>query len=125
MIKEAYCSFEVSKLLNEKGFKAYTHMVYKLPSQLLHTDKECLVRNYNGITKGDCIEILAPTHQMAMAWLREVHNVFIIVEPFSNTICYFSLWQDDIYHENPLKKHFSSYEDTVEAALKYVLENLI
>ena len=146
MIKEMYCSYELSKLLKEKGFKESTQLVWyeHLPSQnavhdseigkpkrgLFYWEKEgernSPWTNDSPIPSYISGEVYSsPTHQMAMAWLREVHNVFIIIEPFSNTICYFSLWQGDIYHENPLKKHFSSYEETVEAACLYVLNNLI
>lgn len=131
MIEEAYCSFEVAKLLNEKGFEAYTHMVYKLPSQLLHIDKEYLVRNNNYITKGDSIEILAPTHQMAMAWLREVHKLHIAILwdcgacIGKNSFCY-HIYKIDNYEDKGYNKiGFDSNEEAVEAALKYVLENLL
>ena len=67
MIKDAYVSFEVAKLLKEKGFA------------------EPLV-NYYYTTKGKRVgylmseeQYLCPTHQMACAWLREVHNLFILV----------------------------------------------
>ena len=68
---------------------------------------------------------LCPTHQMAMAWLRDVHNIFIVIDRYSNISCNFSFWQGDNYYENTLKKGFPSYEEAVEAALKYCLENLI
>ena len=135
MTQEAYVSFEVAKLLNEKGFEAYTHMVYKLPSQLFHTDKERLVRNYNDITKGDCTEILAPTHQMAMAWLRE-RNIGITPEihitqnpkDYHWSACIFHLnksWDILHYISEPSKNVIDGYDDVIEQALKYILENLL
>ena len=131
MIQEAYCSFEVAKLLNEKGFEAYTHMVYKLPCQLFHIDKECLVRNYDGITEEDSTAILAPTHQMAMAWLREKF-IFIVIDDdvplisYKYTIKKYNI--NELYEVEVLRLDslpFIEYEEAVEAALKYVLENLL
>ena len=121
MIQEMYCSYEVSKLLKEKGFdwECISYYVDDEP----HDIKYSFLGETNSTWESRCCS--APTHQMAMKWLREIHNVFIIIEPYSDTSCYFSLWQGDIYRENPLKKGFPSYEETVEAALKYVLKNLI
>jgi len=125
MIKEAYCSYEVSKLLKEKGFAAPCNSWYMLCNNgSVKTGMLTESANYNHYD-GFPWTVSRSTHQMALAWLREMHNIFIIVNPYSNTNCYFSLWQGDNYYENPLKKNFSSYEETVEAALKYCLENLI
>lgn len=127
MIEEAYVSFEVAKLLKEKGFDEYCRYFYdcdtpntgylsnKRYGEYIHNSKV-----YDGRNLAAC-----PTHQIAMAWLREVYNIFIIIEPYSNTSCYFSLWEGDNYYENPLRKSFPSYEETVEQSLKYCLEKII
>ena len=125
MVKEAYCSFEVSKLLREKGFDE--------PCWIKYDNEGYLTFNHVGYINSEkpCDDfcVLAPTHQMAMAWLREVHN--IIIEPES--VWNGKEWEyllfvvtpqnaDSPYYEhNPYK----SYEECIEAALKYVLENLI
>ena len=128
MIKEAYVSFEVAKLLKEKGFNVPCLRVY---------DKNGIICiRYSGFdiphNYTNTLLYLCPTHQMAMAWLREVHNIFIVIEPNlydyineknSSYMC--SLWQGDNYYEKLLSKDFPSYEEAVEATLKYVLENLI
>ena len=124
MITEDYVSYEVAKLLKEKGFDEKTLSYYE----------------DNVLCRGDWFEwnrsplghIAAPTHQMAMAWLREVHNICIVIEPHAydyinekNSSYVYSLWQGDNYYENPELKSYPSYEEAVEAALKYSLENLI
>ena len=119
MIEERYCPPEVSKLLKEKGFDIPVWTRYEDDDEVIFGNKY----NWNNSPNG---QISAPTQSMAMDWLREVHNIFIIIEPYSNTSCCFSLWEgNDIYWENPLRKDFSSYKETVDEALKYVLENLI
>lgn len=131
MIKEAYVSYEIAKLLKEKGFD------------------EPLV-NYYYTTKGERVsylmseeQYLCPTHQMACAWLREKHLIHVYAEhkaffqerpkklyyhwvPFVKTLpnCPINksgFPKDTIY----LNVFGDSYEDAVEAALKYTLEVLI
>ena len=126
MIKEAYCSKEVSKLLKEKGFNEPCFYYYKdgvlMFSPFLKGRNSYQTNTYS-----------APTHQMAIAWLREVHNICITIYPDKEkgyeAVLYdiendveiilqsFGVYGIHIYKE--------IYEEAVEAALKYVLENLI
>jgi hypothetical protein len=126
-ITEDYVSFEVAKLLKEKGFDEKTLSYYE----------------DNVLCRGDWFEwnrsplghVAAPTLQMAMKWLREVHNVFIYIEPFITTSGlqgykpYCTKIGGEFMWINPLRKYSNTssdtYEDAVEAALKYSLENLI
>ena len=123
MIQEAYCSFEVSKVLKEKGFVQETLMAYNQNGNFMP----------NGAIE-DTYQIFypAPTHQMAMAWLREEKNIFIVIEPHvydyvneknKSYVC--SLWVGDNYYEYIESRDYHSYEEAVETALKYCLEHLI
>ena len=117
MIQEAYCSCVVSKLLKEKGFQ-----------------EPC-----TGLNKLLCKEgekpVLRITHQKAMRWLREVHKIFIYIEPFITTSGlqgykpYCTKIGGEFMWTNPLRKYSNTssdtYEEAVEVALKYCLENLI
>ena len=128
MIKEAYCSEEVSILLKKKGFDECIFEFYE-------GDKIKYARNGKGFRLSELdSNIYYPhvTHQMAMAWLREEKNIFIVIEPHAydyvneknkSYVC--SLWVGDNYYENPELKSYPSYEEAVEAALKYVLEKII
>ena len=127
-IKERYCSFEVAKLLKEKGFNEPCYTCY-MQDEITHYDYPS--RNEELI---DGV-ISAPTHQMAMEWLREIHKIGIFPSTYTfinvggteeshpygtaiiNLVTY-ELMTDDIIPR-------CSYEEAVEAALKYVLENLI
>ena len=121
-MKEAYCSYEISKLLKEKGFD------------------EPLV-NYYYTTKGERVsylmseeQYLCPTLQMACAWLIEKHNILISIIPQEvkvgvDKLCY-AIYRitEDVYtplYNGYINNLVDSYEDTVEAAIKYCLENLI
>ena len=135
MINEDYCSYEVAKLLKEKGFDGECRTVYK--------SNGCIHDNvrYEGKWLINSLlfssEYSAPTLQMAMKWLREVHNIFIDIylpshSEHEDTI-YHGTYSFDIFNLNTKvyvyctwnEKEFNSYEEAVEAALKYVLENLI
>lgn len=130
MIEERICSYKLSKLLQEKGF-----------------DEECAnwyIDDFNGpITVNDCIgpqsnsdhyakdfECTAPTHQMAMDWLRIVYNINIIILP-SRTDVYFFRYEiifspnplDDIYC--PTTHYCREYGQAVEEACQYALEILV
>lgn len=132
MIKEAYCSFEVSKLLKEKGFEgeciAY-YSKYKDNNLNLYRWRNrstyVNVRN-NGYT-------LVPTHQMAMTWLREKYNIYISIQPdFPSSkdykMCW--CWTASFLHENCVSLkgyqcYMETYEKATEEAIKYCLKNLI
>ena len=129
MIKEAYCSFEVSKLLKEKGFDTQCRAAYTDYGQLFTTQIQQYITNII-CSKSNLWKCIAPTHQMAMKWLREEKNIFIVIEPHAyinekikSYDC--SLWVDDNYYRYLESKDYPSYEEAVEAALKYCLENLI
>ena len=121
MIKEDYVSFETAKLLKEKGFDEGCRTRYGSAGSFSYEKYE--------IEASECEmynAILAPTLQMAMKWLREVHNIYIWVQPNS---CKEGL------HDAHVKEHwwkntwagvgYKSYEEAVEVAIKYTLENLI
>lgn len=142
MITEDYVSFEVAKLLKEKGFNEPCWNCY-YDSELEHYFRP--VKN----NEWPLNRVSVPTHQMALKWLREVHNIVIEINTddymtttdgklkvsYSYTIWTFirhlgetglidaryddrAFWQENV-------KVGQSYEEAVEAALKYALENLI
>ena len=130
-IKETYCSFEVSKLLKEKGFDAQCRAAYTDYGQLFTTQIQQYITNII-CSKGNLWECIAPTHQMAMKWLIEEKNIFIVIEPHAydyinekNKSYACSLWVGDRYYVYIESKNYPSYEDAIEAALKYCLQNLI
>ena len=115
-ITEDYVSFETAKLLKEKGFNPINCGMYysittgKRTTELLTSLVSC------------------PTLQMAMKWLREVHNLFI--DTYYD--CDFGEGYKFSVHKLPkgttLESHnesYSTYEQACEAAIKYCIEHLI
>lgn len=123
MIQEAYCSFEVSKLLDEKGFDEPCHLHY-------HYVKE-FDRYFQTEEKIDIsfkkFYYPCPTHQMAVAWLRQKYDISIEVSVLKYNCWVYTIYKifsnkvEELYNDG----EFKSYEDAIEAALKYSLENLI
>jgi len=106
-ITEDYCSKEIYRLLLEKWFDGEIHTTF----------------DDDGYTQPSI------TLQMAMKWLREVHNIDIIVPPqynnvkwtYSAIIIKLSIPCTEIrLNDNKDKK-----EEACEAAIKYCLKNLI
>lgn len=137
MITEDYVSFEVAKLLKEKGFQQLknncgyftTEMVYSIDTD--DDGKHHFAHQYPAGVYDKDKYIAAPTHQMVMKWLREVHN--LSVETFSikgtSNVCPV-FWKGNVVKLLTQDRAFSgelvdSYEEAIEAALKYSLENLI
>jgi len=139
MIEEAYVSFEVAKLLKEKGFDVDTptrYAIEKVTESWYDDYRERVVKfdwdsgYFLGINdikhdiSGDTIS--APTQQMAMQWLRKM-GWFIHIDVIREVSCWTADIQDikndvAIY---AVEKEFPNYEQACEAAIKYCLENLI
>lgn len=125
MITEDYCTEELVKLLLEKGcpldkvIKQDRRPVYfTLPT--------------NHPNWADCDAYYIPTHAQIMKWLREEHNIFIVIEPHmydyineKNSSYVTSLWQGDNYYENITSKDYPTFEEAVDATLKCCLTELI
>lgn len=127
MIKEAYCSFEVAKLLKEKRFN-WDCITYYVDSEPNKVQYSMLFEN-NTTWEERCCS--APTHQMAMKWLMEVKGLFIAIN--CDDLNY--NWQVfDVHHRDkngePIcqSESFGGYYNFKKAtddAIKYCLEKLI
>ena len=135
-ITEDYCSYEVAKLLKEKGFVEPCLYYYFSNGKI---EKAIGLKDKNTA----CVSTFsAPTHQMAMKWLREVYHIEINITfgfPFiDGKQQYKYFWSIvrvcDNHLEYPMddpesayynEEMADSYEEAVEAALKYCLENFI
>lgn len=124
MITEDFCSFELAKQLKEKGFTE--------PCYRWYDDKGTVSAKFINpdipLDYASRDNYLCPTHQMAMKWLRNKQIYIRIVEDVFGKSFRF-----EIYSKNPNIKinyyvsecYEDTYEDAVEAALKYYVENMI
>ena len=128
MITEDYVSYEVAKLLKEKGFDEQCRDFYRQENgNWLHrTTYEYNYFNLQMPRWEDCYS--CPTHQMAMKWLRETRDIIISIFPTIETDMIVREDYNYAIYKNKTVVYQScstSYEQAVEAALKYALENLI
>ena len=134
MITEDYVSFEIAKLLKKKGFDGNCSRSYV-------KDKLAVSQGFNNsyyttmYSDDSYRPISAPTLQMAMKWLREVHHYYIQVM-LDSWACgghmgyYVVIQKTDSDFEMMLQDavdevFYQTYEEAAEAAIKYCLENLI
>ena len=133
MLTEDYVSFEIAKLLKEKGFDEHCTHIYNLNNQHL------LMADFYGI--GSFIHnsylnkerpelISSPTLQMAINWLRENYSLHIGVlvnyqympRKYEVHIMHTEKYEDIVVNPGT---NFDSNKEACEAAIKYCLENLI
>ena len=127
-IQESYCSFEVSKLLKEKGCD--------LPAQLIHyypprkKDNVHLgpgwgrkYKYYVNQHKDGSDRIHSFTHALAIEWIRVNFGIWITVgylgDGYNCTI------QNKEGYTKKAMGNFNSPQEATEAALLYALQNLI
>jgi hypothetical protein len=122
-IKEDYVSFETAKLLKEKGFEGFTMFSYSNRGSTM-----C------GHWENETDWLPKCTLQMAMKWLREVHDIYIDISIYvitKNTLKYnINVYykkhkNDSMYLGIHLTKEYTKYEKACETAVLYCLENLI
>ena len=137
MITEDYCSFKIAKLLKEKGFEIDTNKDYW---KIGEDGTMYFMSSIGAYTSNPNNEYAfyrpensypCPTHQKAMKWLREVHGIFIAINNDDldfNWQCYDLINRDGTLDPKILSESYAgykTYEQAVEAALKYALKNLI
>lgn len=130
MITEDYVSFEIAKLLKEKGFDIPLLTFYITDKEKKEGDLQTMAFTDDKIDNSySDLCYLAPTLQMAIKWLRKVHN--LSVEPFVDFGSGDEYWWTaDVAY---IKKDglidelcgYNSPEEAAEAGIKYCLENLI
>ena len=131
MITEDYVSFETAKLLKERGFDSECDYLYVNGNIVQARGGKC---NWS---KGETIftdyknECSDPTLQLAMKWLREVHNIHVVPKFDFYAGDYTGRIYDGRRESTAEKDDYiaivgnSTYEQAGEAALKYCLKNLI
>lgn len=129
-ITEDYVSSEMAKLLKEKGFDepCYGSYSYRGGNVVVRASK---LSNTDLCYHPDISGISAPTIQMVMKWLREVHGLFISIG--NDDLDY--NWQifdiknrtKDLDPTCLTDSHggYRKYELACTLAIKYCLENII
>lgn len=130
MIHEEICTYEVSKLAKEKGFNEKCYHYYQRGE--LQSD-EC----FNLYNKGVDSICSAPAQSLLQRWLREEKGIHINIDRDLdfNEKDFIYEWQSSYKKElgdgcyriitASDMEFYPTYEETLNAALKYALENLV
>lgn len=126
MNTEDYVSWELAKQLAKKGFNWKCDTYYDYQGKLCqYATTDVINRNTNGHGRQ---RKSAPTLNQAQKWLREVHDIHIVVHPYvvanNNTLYYRQIWHN--IHDKPVdgcnKVNFKTYEEALSDALVKALE---
>lgn len=137
-MNEQYVSFKVAKLLKEKGFDWFTYAYYTkddVDENPYFGMENLCPDNWNG-TEDEVNDLWfsAPTQQMACSWVRKrgIHIMHTIGCDVDRTPRIFygvviALFNDygDIDYRTTDENEYDKPEEAIEAALEYVLKNLI
>ena len=127
-ITEDYVSFEIAKLLKEKGFDVYGDGSFGSEIKIwMEYSPFGKIKDVSS-SRPSIKSYPAPTLQMAMKWLREVHNLFVDIyydydfrEGYKFSI--HKLTKGTTLETN--NENYSTYEQACDKAIKYCLENLM
>ena len=132
MITEDYVSFEIAKLLKEKGFDEGCSFVVNAISKNVIPVSWPTTNSDIEDEKANLIAL--PTLQMAMKWLREIRDIYVDISicvitkntvKYNINVYYKKHKNDSMYMGIHLTKECSKYEQACEVGIKYSLENLI
>ena len=137
-VEEDYVSFEIAKLLKEKGFPQQ-RMEFAVATRYCsfivngsQRVKECAGTKfpYYPYSKLFLYEedwAVLPTLQMAMKWLRKIYGIDIVIEISNPSVkdrkYYCVIWDGN--NNSHILDLFNSNEEACEAAIKYCLEKII
>lgn len=105
MIEESYVSFDTAKMLKEVGFDEVCRSAYYATgnSSVMHERNSMLSPSY----------ISRPTQALAASWLREAHNIDVMVDVYNR----------DYYVCNIYKnKHLMIIRNIVTSSFEEALE---
>lgn len=124
-IQEDYCSFEVSKLLKDKGLLPYTMFGFVTT---FYEPKSQSVRHYGRTGKTSLNKLIyRPTHSVAIKWIRENFGIHIFPDfgiGWEGIVVPVGYIGEGIFPNNQIDG-YKSPEEATEAALLYTLRNLI
>ncbi len=128
--KEAFVSFDVARLLKEKGFDwgCCSYWCVFPNGDRVHTEYGHFA-NHNGNETDRFVS--RPTQAMACRWLKETHGLWVVPMPCEDGGCYFEIykrygkiWKNNVYDHT----EYEDYDDpeyAIEGGLHYCLTNIV
>lgn len=133
MINEAYVSYDIAKLLKEKGFDVPCDSYYEWFESNVTLYKGHVPEFSNSNKNHNQFDdrISRPSQSLALKWLREVHKLHIFAKPYwpQGDMRNKMSWQGCIVDLNTINGdsqcYADSYEEAIENRIRFALENLI
>lgn len=125
-IQEPYCSFEVSKLLRQRGCEIITQTHY---NERLSSDEKYKIINEPVFNYLNLCDLPRPTHQIAVEWIRVNFGIQIEIHGWKNQPVADEIWKEAyqafVDGDAMDVTIFKTPQEATEAALLYTLQNLI
>ena len=117
-------SFPLAKLLKEKGFDDYCDKKYI--AQCLWQNPYNREKYRNTEIHKNSSDVSAPTIAEVVMWLYEKHEIWIYTRPFSSGYFHGYIVDNSGEMKEAINNvNFNSPKEACEAAIEYVLKNLI
>ena len=137
-MEEQLITFETAKLAKEKGFNIPTWYFYNYQNEIDEVcpegfeglKKEIWQTNFKNkdtfLTEKDSkykvYQYSAPTQALLQKWLREIHNIHLMLEPYYNEqqllVYGFDLLTERTEEKTIVEKGFKTYEEALEVGLQ-------
>ena len=138
---DIFVNFSTALLAKEIGFNLNCFHCYSKDGHILEYDyiisrgsysedliaelQSCESISIYGIDYNELGDVSAPTQSLLQKWLRETHNICVIVKKVrsvDNTFGY--VWNMFEYFESRISEKYSTYEEALEIGLQFALNEL-
>lgn len=124
-MQEELISFDTAKLAKEKGLISglkCTH-IYCIGYNVIPENKTLVSHGYIRSSVENQFHLaLAPTQSLLQKWLREKHNINVLIEFDSISYGYRLIYVDERYTDKVVFEMWDSYEEALEIGLQEALK---
>ena len=130
-MQEQLITFETAKLAKEKGFFQETNRLeipyYNYKGEFKGDVSDWRIRKYiRGEDTSDIEFVSAPTQSLLAKWLREEHNIIVLVdyEGIDGYYYKFYSYKEGNKNYDASGKNYNTYEDAYEIGLQEALKQI-
>ena len=130
-MQEQLITFETAKLAKEKGFFQETNRLeipyYNYKGEFKGDVSDWRIRKYiRGEDTSDIEFVFAPTQSLLAKWLREEHNIIVLVdyEGIDGYYYKFYSYKEGNKNYDASGKNYNTYEDAYEIGLQEALKQI-
>ena len=128
-MEDTRITFETAKLAKEKGFFQETNRLeipyYNYKGEFKGDVSDWRIRKYiRGENTSDIEFVSAPTQSLLVKWLREEHNIIVLVdyEGIDGYYYKFYSYKEGNKNYDASDKNYNTYEEALEAGIQEALK---